>query len=241
MEFQLVNYVRPVVEALRLYHQHEVIGIENIPKTGPGIIVVNHSLATYDILLLWVTVLNEHDRLIRGLVDRLFFKIPFLGEIVSAGGAAEGTANNAKELLQKGELICIAPGGMKESLRTPSQRYKIDWENRKGFVRLAISEQVPIILAACPLADDLYDVIPLAITEQFYERFKIPVFLAKGLGLTPLPRPIRLTHFVAKPVFPPKIATDADESEVVNHFHLQIVRKMKRLMNQALRHAAKNA
>ncbi len=32
---------------LMKYHRYEVVGMDHIPKTGPALIVINHSLATY--------------------------------------------------------------------------------------------------------------------------------------------------------------------------------------------------
>src|SRR4051812_48824777 len=127
MDPKLIKTILPIIESVRLYHRHEVIGIENIPKQGGALLVTNHSLATYDILLLGVAIYHEHDRIVRGLIDRLFFKVPKLGEIMEQLGARKGTPENALELLKQGEIICVAPGGMLEALRPSSERYKINW------------------------------------------------------------------------------------------------------------------
>lgn len=145
-------------------------------------------------------------------------------------GAAQGSPETAKRLLAAGELICLAPGGMREALRPSSKRYRIEWENRKGFVRLAVEHQVPIILAACPKADDLYKVYSSRITKAFYDTFKVPVFFARGLGLTPIPRPVKLVHYMSKPLMPPKLLPGEDFDACVGRFHALILRKMKQLM-----------
>ena len=227
--------ILPIAELLRAYHRHEVYGLNHIPKSGPAIIAVNHSLATYDTLLLWVAVYHEHDRMIRALVDRLFFKIPYLSELMTHFGTYEGSPQAAKRLLSEGHLVCVAPGGMKEALKpTPAQRYQIDWDQRRGFAKLAVENQVPVILAACPKADDLYSVAPSKITSFVYEKFRIPLFFAKGFGLTPIPRPVKLIHTLSERIYPPLIVKTDDLDAATMEFHEILTKRMKSLMQEAL-------
>ena len=81
---------------------------------------------------------------------------------------------------------------------------EIYWERRKGFARLAIDTQTPIILAACPKADDIYKVYDSKITKLVYEKFRMPFFFAAGLKGTPLPKPVQLSHYLSEPLTPPK-------------------------------------
>jgi 1-acyl-sn-glycerol-3-phosphate acyltransferase len=221
---------------LREYHQHEVQGSENIPKKGKGLIVFNHSLATYDTFLLLAHIYLENERLVRPLVDRLFFKIPYLGEIMNALGAQQGSPDTAETLLRGGNLVSVAPGGMIEAIRPSHNRYQIRWEARKGFAKIAVQTGSPVILSACPKADDIYDVLPSKITEWAYEHFRVPIFFAKGLGgLTPIPKPVHLVHFIGKPMKPPKVAlSDPGFSAVVDEFHAKVVQEMEALMVQGV-------
>ena len=136
---------------------------------------------------------------------------------------------NAKELLEKGELVAVAPGGMREALRPSSERYQILWEKRKGFARLAIKTGAPIVLAICPKADDLYEVYPSRLTKWAYQTFKVPVFLARGLGPSPIPRPVKLAHFVSKPIYPPKFVNDKIKDRMIlDRFHnIQLERYLR--------------
>ena len=59
----LLGGVLPILQAARTYHRHEVVGMENLPKTGPALVVVNHSLATYDIVLLMTAIYTDFGRL----------------------------------------------------------------------------------------------------------------------------------------------------------------------------------
>lgn len=220
-----------MAEGLRLYHSHEVVGLENVPRTGAGLIIVNHSLATYDIALLIAVIRRQLGRTVRPLVDRLFFKIPGLGPLVESVGCVEGSQETASRLLEEGELVCVAPGGMKEALRPSTEKYKICWETRRGFVRLALNAHCPIVPAACPNADDLYHIYDNPVTKLGYELLRIPLPIAKGLSWTGLPRPIKLSHHIGVPIMPPKLARSKKGIEKqVQDLHRDVVRAMEALM-----------
>jgi len=241
-EFSSPTQVLGFVNSLRRYHKHEVVGINNIPKSGRCLIAVNHSLATYDIVLLAAAIFTERDRIANSLADKLFYKIPYLGEIIESLGARKGTRENAVKLLEEESLVFVAPGGMRESLRPSSERYQILWDKRKGFIELAIKTQTPIVLGACPKADDIYEVFSNPITAMMYRRFKIPIFVAKGIGPTPIPKPVRLTHYISKPIAPPAYSADMPEEELkilVKKFHRRIIKKMNDTMAKAVRHRFK--
>ena len=234
MEQQYVSRVLPFLKAIRFYHDHEAIGMGHIPQEGPALVVVNHSLATYDIALLFSAIYEETGRITRPLADNLFFKIPYLAKAVDLLGGVRGDKESAKELLRSGELVSVAPGGMKEALRSSDDKYQLVWDSRKGFVKLAIEMQVPIILAMCPRADDLYQVYSNPVTPWVYEKFRVPLFCLKGLGPTLIPKPIKLKHYLSKPIYPPTIDNVKDVSKHVEAFHKKILEASQKLMAKGL-------
>lgn len=220
--------LRPILERLRDYHHYRVQGLEHVPSHGAALIVLNHSLATYDIILFGAQVYAAKQRLISSLADRLIFKTPVLRQIAEHLGATEGRPEEARALLAAGRLVGVAPGGMREALRPVAERYQLSWEKRFGFVKLALEAQVPVILAACPAADRIYTVIDNPITRFVYRRFRAPLPFAIGIG--PLPRPIALTTYVRAPIQPPKLAGETPSREEVHAFHAVLVREMEKLM-----------
>src|SRR5262249_12327312 len=152
-----------------------VVGFENVPKTGPALIAMNHSLCTYDSFLIAVPILDRLGRLTRGLADRLIFKTPGLGRFFTDMGFVEGTREATIQMLKGGDIIGMAPGGMRESLRSHREKYTFDWSGRTGFVAVAMRAGAPIVLAACPRSDDCYDVLPNPVTPWAYRTFKVPV------------------------------------------------------------------
>ena len=218
---------------LRNYHQHKVVGIEHIPKTGPLILVVNHSLATYDGFFLGMAATEERGREPYGLADDLIFKIPGLKQFALSVGLVPASPAAGEALLKSGKMLFIAPGGMREALRPSEERHRVRWDTRKGFVRLAIKSGASIVLGACPRADEIYKVYENPLTKLAYSRFKVPFPVAFGRGPTFVPKAIPLTHYLAPAMAPPPYneATFVDD---VDAFHGEIVQAMNDLMDHAI-------
>lgn len=230
----VAQVAQTVLDSLRRRHHYTVVGDEHLPATGPCLLVVNHSLATYDILLLGQTLLERTGRLPRGLGDKRLFQLPILRQLVSYFGGVKASHDAADQLIAQGLVVLVAPGGMSEALRSSEQRYQVTWADRKGFVELAVRTGCPIVLAACPHADDLYDVDESEVTRSFYQRWHIPLPFLRGEGGGLLPRAVRLTHHLSEPILPPKVPEREDPGPYVDALHAEVVERMNGLMAQAL-------
>ena len=82
--------VKRFLEILKLYHRYETIGVDHIPKKGRALLIVNHSLATYDGFLLGLEIFDNIGRLPQGLGDDMLFRFPFLKDWITAGHSASG-------------------------------------------------------------------------------------------------------------------------------------------------------
>jgi hypothetical protein len=160
-------------------------------------------------------------------------RAPLAGSFFRELGFIEGSREGAVDLLKSGELLGMAPGGMRESLRSSKEKYRVEWGGRVGFVWASMLSGAPIVLGACPRADDIYDLADLRLTRRAYERFKIPLALARGFGPTLLPRPVKLRHLLSEPIVPPVAPDEVTKEDVVAH-HAFICERMNRLMQEAL-------
>ena len=227
--------LKKLVDFLREYHDHKVLGLEYVPEKGRALVVFNHSLATYDMALFADAVLEDKKRQIRGLGDKLIFRIPFLKGFATRVGIVEGTKQNAENLLANDEIVGVAPGGMKEALRSRDRRYEIDWQGRLGFVKLAMKMQAPIILVACPHSDDIFQVEPHLLTDLAYQLFKVPLPVFKRQRGNPLlPEPVQLIHLVREPILPPTIEFGTEPPELqVLLFQKHLQAEMEKLLLHA--------
>ena len=221
---------------LREYHQYEVVGGEHVPRSGPALVASTHSLATYENLMLGSLSLEGLGRRPYIVGDDLMFKLPWLGAKLREVGMIPRDRASAVELLRQGEIVGLGPGGMREALRSSDDKYRFDWAGRLGFVWVSMMSGAPIIVGACPTADDIYTVYRNPLTPWLYKRFKLPLPLFRGRGPTPLPRPVKIVHYISEPIPPPAIAPeDVSEEDVVRH-HERVSERMRELVDEALRH-----
>ena len=228
------SYVEGWTKALapmRRYHRHRVIGLDNIPTNGPALLVFHHSLATYDGFMFAMAAYEHTGRLPNALGDDLIFKTPFLADLAWKSGIRPASPKAAHDLLKEGRLLYVSPGGMWESLRPSDEARTVRWEGRRGFCRLALRAQVPLVFIACPSADDIYTVQKSRVTDIMYKHFRVPMPFAKGRRGTPIPRPVQLTHYVSEPLVPPP-HDPAEEDGQIEALHLEAVRRMQGLLGQ---------
>ena len=225
-----LDFFTRVITPIERYHRWSMTGGEHLPHEGGALLVVHHSLATYDGLLLGKAVYDTTGRLPTALGDDLLFRVPGISDAVRSAGIRPASPTAGRKLLDEGHLMFVAPGGMWESLRPTREARTVRWDGRRGFCRLALRAQVPIILAACPAADDIYKVRASRITNAVYKRFKAPFPIARGRGPTLVPRPIKLTHHIAPPLFPPPHDPSTEREDV-----LALHREACRIMGELLR------
>jgi len=229
-----VKKLHAVYTALGKYHRHRVVGSENLIKEGRSLLVFNHSLATYDMSIMIAKVRHITGRVVMGLGDDMWFRLPVLGQFLAETGTVRACPVAAEELLNKEEILLVAPGGMREALKPSSETNLLHWDQRKGFVRLAIKTQTPITLVACPEADDIYTVYENRFTKMVYQRMRLPLTVVRGLGLSLIPRPVKLTHFISEAQIPPQVDLNDEKAfnKAVDHWHKELTDEMSRMLTK---------
>lgn len=220
------------LRALARYHKSRVIGAEHVPLEGGVVVVGTHSLASYELFIICHFSEEAIGRRTYIIGDDLMFRIPGIGPTLREIGFVPGNREDALRRLSEGALLGIAPGGMRESLRPSTERYRYDWSNRRGFAAIAMKSGVPVVPTVCPSADEIYTVHDSPLTRWAYRHLKMPMPLFHGRWLTPMPRPIELIHWIGEPIYPdvPKDrVTDAD----VDRFHGRIMASIGDLVRQA--------
>ncbi|XP_003224362.4 monoacylglycerol/Diacylglycerol O-acyltransferase [Anolis carolinensis] len=127
----------------KILHGYEVIGMEHIPE-GPGIITFYHGAIVFDYAFLVANIFAEKGRVCHSLVDHTMVKLPGLKLALDAIHCKNYTKAECLEILKKGNLLGLAPGGLREG-NFSDQYYNLMWGNRTGFAQLALDAKVPII------------------------------------------------------------------------------------------------
>jgi 1-acyl-sn-glycerol-3-phosphate acyltransferase len=220
-------------DLLKRYFHYEVQGLEKIPAFGPALLVMNHGLLVVDAVLLGLEMWRFTGRIIRFLGAHFLFQLPGLRRLFLTAGVVDGNPVTAADLLARGELAAVMPGGVPEACRTSDSRYELRWEGRTGFVSLALRTGVPIVPAFCIGCDDMYHVFSSGrrLEDLLGLRgFQLPLFW----GLGPLPLPAKLTHYVGDPIFCQKDPEAAEDPAKVNRLHRQVRQAMLRLRDDGL-------
>jgi len=181
---------------------------EHIPRTGPVLLVGNHSLFGLDSIVLAALLLAAGHRVPRFLAEKNLFRLPGVRSALAAVGAIPGHPDEAVALLEAGELVMVYPGGVDDSFKLSTEAYTLKWGERAGFARVALRARAPIVPVAATGVDELFAV---SRRESVIGRF----LLGSARYDIPLPSSLRprrvpLDYFVLPPIAPDGEAGDAE-------------------------------
>ena len=132
-------------EILRKYFRVQVIGLENIPKTGAVIIAPNHSgFSGFDAIVLNHVLVKDFKRIPRILMHHLWFLTPTTSIPAHKLGFVEANYENGIKFLKKKNMIVLFPEGEHGNFKPTSQMYQLQ-EFKRGFVRMALETQATIV------------------------------------------------------------------------------------------------
>ena len=131
-----------------LWFRGEVRGLEHIPEDGPVLMVGNHSGGniTPDTLVFTLAFSSYFgvERKFYQLAHNLVVSMPQLGFLRKFGTVA-ASRSNALEALDRGAALLVYPGGDYEVFRPSWEGHKVDMGGRKGWARLALEADVPVV------------------------------------------------------------------------------------------------
>ena len=146
------DYIRESLPALwmlvSIWFRGEVRGLERIPAEGPVLLVGNHSGGnlTPDTIV-FTLAFNTYfgvERRFYQLAHNLVLSMPGLGFLRKYGTVA-ASPENANRALDTGAALLVYPGGDYEVHRPSWEGAKVDFNGRKGFIRLALDKGVPLV------------------------------------------------------------------------------------------------
>jgi hypothetical protein len=212
--------VRPMLwwaRAMRGYHRHRVLHLERlgalIRQRRRVVLVGNHVLDIVDPLL-FVSVLLERHGCVPCFIghENLVFAFPGLRDIATRYGMIPSRhMNEAARALRRDGLLMLYPGSGSEAARRRyrDEPYRLKWENRFGFLRLALRHDAELLFVAAVGIDEMYyqsnaaipgPVLRLVRAER-YRGSRVQLGLL-GPHLLPgvLPLPVQITHVVSPPL-----------------------------------------
>src|SRR3954454_23296583 len=145
------DYIRRLLPLWRAimntYFRGEVRGLENIPEEGPCLLVGNHSGGTLiaDTFVFageFYARFGPHRRF-HQLAHDIAARMPGVG--INRWGTVAASHDNARKAFEKDAAVLVYPGGDYETFRPSWHSDRIEFGGRKGFIRLALENDVPII------------------------------------------------------------------------------------------------
>src|SRR3954464_10242910 len=133
----------------RYWFRCDVEGVENVPSTGGGLLVSNHSGALPPDATMIAKAIKEehpHPRPLNITVEHFFKGYPGFSMLLPKIGAVAAHPANVQRLLYDEEqLVLVFPEGRKGTEKLYKDRYKLRRFGRGGFVEAAMRARTPIV------------------------------------------------------------------------------------------------
>lgn len=130
------------------YFRAEVRGLERVPD-GPALYVGNHSsgVLTPDSFIVGSALFRAHgiEAVPYGLGHEVAIQLPLIHQIIVPLGAVRASHDTAHRLFAEGRKVVVYPGGDLEAMRPFADRDRIVFGDRRGYIRLALREGVPVV------------------------------------------------------------------------------------------------
>ena len=220
--------------AASLWYRGEVRGLGNVPDAGPVLLVGNHSGGNMmPDTLVFTMAFNTYfgvERPFYQLAHNLVVSMPGLGWLRKFGTVA-ASQENARTALRSGATLLVYPGGDYEVHRPSWQRNRVDFDGRKGFIRLALEENVPIVPVVAIGGQETALFLSrgerlarLLLLDRVFRLKVLPISLALPWGvnvgdlLGHIPLPAKITVETLPPIdLRAEFGPDPDVDEIYDH------------------------
>jgi 1-acyl-sn-glycerol-3-phosphate acyltransferase len=206
----------------------EIEGWDRIPEP-PALLIGIHSGAPFvwdawTVGIQWWRRFGE-DRILHGTAHDMLMATPLIRSYFRKMGVLPAAPDSIASALAAGRDVALWPGGEVDSLRPWAKRDEAVLAGRKGFVRMAIQAQVPIVPIATVGGPDSMPVLfsgrklARALKLDQIARLKMfPIGIQAPWGLSPsilpeFPLPTKIRTAFMEPVFldkDPEMAKDED-------------------------------
>jgi 1-acyl-sn-glycerol-3-phosphate acyltransferase len=200
---------------LDYYFRHDVRGWDRIPEP-PCLFVGIHAggilpIDAYAFGFAWYRHF-DFDRPLRGTAHDFLTASPLIGDYLRKIGVIPASHAGISTALAAGEDVALYPGGDLDALRPWTKRDKVVFGGRKGWIRMALEADVPIVPVANLGASDTMFVLTdgkmIAKVLQLDKLLRakvVPIGLGFPLGLTfavipQIPLPAKLRSEILEPI-----------------------------------------
>jgi 1-acyl-sn-glycerol-3-phosphate acyltransferase len=218
-----------VMEIARRYFRLEVEGAEHLPRRGAGLITPNHSgYSGFDALLLAHEINRATGRLPRILTHHFWFLTKATAIPAEKVGFIEATTENGLQNLSRNNLVILFPEGEHGNFKPTAKRYHIQ-EFKRGFVRMALEKQCPIIPVLIIGAEETHINLAQLRLTKFLRGAILP------LPLNVIPLPAKWTIKFLPPIYLPYKPEARHDRELVREIADEIRESMQRALSEEVK------
>jgi 1-acyl-sn-glycerol-3-phosphate acyltransferase len=220
-----------VMDLFRLLGEHyfrlRIEGIDNVPREGPVLLVGNHSGGLLPSEGFFTGLaLHDHfgpERGMYALAHDFLFEDPTLRRYATRMGMLRAGHDSARHAFATGACVLVYPGSDMDTFRSFRERNKVVLAGRKGFLKLALRERVPIVpVVTAGTHEQLIVVARGDRLARFVHAHRwartevLPIILALPWGLTTgflpyLPLPTQTTVAFLPPITWPDLGPESAE------------------------------
>ncbi len=133
------------LNALRSYTRLSTEGLENIPRTGPVLVIPNHSgVWGWDGMILQNELLKQAHRVPRTMLHNFWFSNPHLSRLAEQLAFIPQDFKKAVNILRRNNLLLLFPEAEAGNFKSSKKMYQVQPFN-PGFVALAMLTKAQIV------------------------------------------------------------------------------------------------
>lgn len=261
---RFIKKVEPFLEGLwRHYFRCEIEGWENVPD-DKALYVGNHNgLLSFEVLMVFYAWFKRFgaSRKALGLAHGIVLNNPAFNWLLPKMGAIPADPDIADEAMRQNFSLLVYPGGEKESMRPYSERAKVDFYGRKGFLKLALRNKVPVVPIVSVGAHESYLILhrgeELAEAMGLKKKYRLhampltfrtvffwwciasgmvtffPLLLAPWAGLAALvPLPAKMKFLILEPIdVVSRYDASKSEDENLEYLYNLVIEKMQAVLS----------
>ena len=215
-----------LAEIMTKYFRMTVEGTEYLPRKGPALITPNHSgYSGFDAFLLGHHVHKATKRTARILTHKLWFITPTTAIPMQKMGFIEATKDNGNKELKKNNLVILFPEGERGNFKPSNKAYHLQ-EFKRGFIRMAIQQQCPIIPTLILGAEETH----INLARLKFSKYLRGTILPLPLNVIPLPAKWHIIFM--EPIYLPYSEKQLDDRELISDLADDIRERMQTRLSQ---------
>lgn len=177
----------------------------------------------------------------RMLAARSLFGIPVFRDFVLSVGAVDASFLVASKCLSQGLSLTVLPGGEHEQLLAERHKHVVYIKGRKGFCKLAVKHNVPIVPAYCFGETSTYETSSFLLAQRKWLAKKFFIAIPLGWGRSMLnpfvPYHTDMVHCIGQPILVPRpdkaLDEESDMRRRVELLHAQYMKALRELFDDS--------